>query len=134
MKLEAQAWVDILAGDYRLSKECVIFTTKFRNRMTVRKDIAKRFFADFEGIQVQAGDEITLTSGGDNGTRLVLPDWAVEQLDLKSGDTLCITKRSGLQAKKDDVNAMGDRHPGFYGDGYVYRQRCGTRVHQQSSR
>ena len=34
MELTAQAWVDLLAGDYPLSNECVIFTTKFRKSIT----------------------------------------------------------------------------------------------------
>jgi hypothetical protein len=65
MKLTAEKWVEILMGNYTRGQECVIFTTRFRQRLTIRKDVVKRFFSDFEGFQVQAGEEITLTSGGD---------------------------------------------------------------------
>jgi hypothetical protein len=114
MKLSARAWLDILQHDYPLSKECVIFTTPCRARISIRKDVARMYFADFDGIKFQEGDEITLLSGGDGGMRLALPDWAVQQLELETGDFLCITKgESGYKLKKLVLTKCETDIPGF---------------------
>ncbi len=114
MELTAQAWVHLLAGDYPISKECVIFTTKFRKSIRIRKDIAQAFFAGFKGVQCKTGEEVTLVPGGDNGTRLVLPDWVIEQLALKSGDTVCITRHGkALTLKKLTLTQWETDIPGF---------------------
>jgi len=114
MELTAREWVDILAGDYPLSKECVIFTTKFRKSIPIRKDVARAFLAGYDGVQCKAGDEITLVSGGDNGTKLVLPDWAIKQLALKPGNTVCITEHgTALTLKKLTLTQWETEIPGF---------------------
>lgn len=114
MELTTREWVDMLAGDYPMSKECVIFTTKYRKNMPIRKDIMRVFCAGFKGVQCKAGSEITLVSGGDSGTKLVLPDWVSEQLALKPGDTVCITKHeTALTLKKLMLTQWKTEIPGF---------------------
>ena len=87
---------------------------KIPQGIRIRKDIAQTFFAGFKGVQCKSGDEITLVPGGDNRARLVLPDWVIEQLALKSGDTVCITRHGkALTLKKLALTQWETDIPGF---------------------
>lgn len=95
MDLDAIEWVGLLSADRGPSRESVVGVTRFRKTVRVPKEAWRRHFADVGGLGLVAGDEIELTPAIDGGPRLALPDWAVAQLGVGSGDVLCITERDG---------------------------------------
>ncbi len=100
MTLDAQAWIDLISGDYPPSKERVIYVAPFRKTLRIRKDAWGQLFGGFDGVALQPGDEIVLAPVKEGGPRIPLPAWAIEQLDLGSADDVCITQRDGRFALK----------------------------------
>jgi hypothetical protein len=124
-------WIELLSGDYLPSKERVIYTSRFRTKMRIRKDLWRQL-AGFSGIELRPGKEVELVSGGDGGPQFIVPDWVTDQLSVDTGDWVCITQREGqLYLKKLDPVERPSRIPGWivvdtFGDGVVTRtySRC----------
>jgi hypothetical protein len=78
----------------------VVYTAPYRKTLRIRKEAWRQCFDAFEGVTLRPGDEIVLAPAEEGGSRIPLPAWAIEQLDLGSGDNVCITQRDGRFALK----------------------------------
>jgi len=113
MTLEAQAWIDLISREYPPSQERVIYIAPYRKTLCIRKDVWTQHFGTFDGVVLQPGDEIVLAPAAEGGSRIPPPAWAIEQLDLGSGDDVCITQRDGRFAlKKLALRAQATPVPG----------------------
>ena len=111
--LTLQELLEAVSGKIEPDGERVIYTAPFRRPLTLTKPIWKEHFGEWAGIQVKRGEEIRLAPASHGGNRLEIPDWAVEQLGLGKGDTVCLTSAAGrcglkkLQLIERDLAAPG---------------------------
>jgi len=98
--LTLRGFLKAVSGKVEPDGERVIYTAAFKPSWPLTGPVRKEYFGGWDGVQVKRGKELRLAPARHGGSRLEIPDWAIQQLGLGKGDTACLTCGAGSFALK----------------------------------
>lgn len=90
-------WTDLLSMDKPEGNERVLLVRKLQpsGKVSITKADWKRHFEGIKGFAAKKGDGVELIPCDAESRTIDLPDWALDQLDVKPKNSLCITEKLG---------------------------------------
>ena len=100
-------WIRLLSKDPVPSKEHLIFQTRFRKALRIRKHEWNLHFSGWCGLGLRPGDEIELVAQEDAGPQVTIPEWAIQQLQLaKREPGLTDYETARIQSRLDELKEL----------------------------